>query len=75
MATQVTHQGQDVRRSVGEPGKDEAAAQAVAQLQDGLRLRFACDAETPDSLPHALQRGALRKLFQLPGARRRISMP
>ena len=53
---------------VGEPGKDEAAAQAVAELQDGLRLRFARDAEAPHRLPHAFQRGALWELFQLQGS-------
>lgn len=32
MMTQQTHQGQDVRRLVGEPGKHKAAAQAIAEL-------------------------------------------
>ena len=32
MMTQLTHQGQDVRRLVGEPGKHKAAAQAIAEL-------------------------------------------
>ena len=67
----AAHQGKDVGRLVGEPGKDEAAAQAVAELQDGLRLRLARDAEAADRAPHALQRGPLRELLQLQPACRR----
>ena len=62
------HQGEDVGGLVGEPGEHEAAAQAVAELEDGLRLRPARDAEAPHRLAHALQRGALRELLQLQGS-------
>ena len=63
-----SYQGEDVGGLVGEPRKHEAAAQAIAELQDGLRLRSARDAEAADRFPHALQRGALRELLQLQGS-------
>ena len=59
------HKSQDVGCLVGKPGKDEAAAEAVAELQDGLRLRLACDAKAAHRPAHALQRRAFRELLQL----------
>lgn len=59
------HQGEDVGGLVGEPGEDEAGAQAVTELQDGLRLRFSRNAKAPHRAPHALKRRPLRELLQL----------